>query len=46
VDPFDFLALATVAEIDKLFELEAQAKAAGLGTGERLELGRVSSVST
>ena len=36
----DLLALAIVAEIDKLFELEAEAKAAGLEAGERLELRR------
>ena len=29
-----------MAEIDKLFELEAEAKAAGLGVGERLKLRR------
>jgi hypothetical protein len=34
------LALGIVAEIDKLFELEAEAKAAGLGTAERLGLRR------
>lgn len=32
--------MGIVAEIDKLFELEAEAKAAGLGTRERLELRR------
>jgi len=34
----DLVALGIVAEIDKLFELEADAKAAGLSTAERLEL--------
>src|ERR1700739_1042844 len=34
----DLLALEIVVEIDKLFEVEADAKAAGLGAGERLEL--------
>jgi transposase len=34
------LALGIVAEIDKLFELEAEAKAAGLGAAERLGLRR------
>ena len=34
----DLLALGIVAEIDKLFELEAEAKAAGLGAAERLGL--------
>ena len=36
----DLLALGIVAEIDKLFELEAEAKAAGLGAAERLGLRR------
>jgi transposase len=36
----DLLALGIVAEIDRLFELEAEAKAAGLGAEERLELRR------
>ena len=36
----DLLALGIVAEIDKLFELESDAKAAGLGAGERLKLRR------
>jgi transposase len=36
----DLVALGIVAEIDKLFELEADAKAAGLGAAERLELRR------
>ena len=36
----DLLALGIVTEIDKLFELEAEAEAAGLGAGERLELRR------
>jgi len=36
----DLVALGIVVEIDKLFELEADAKAAGLGTEERLELRR------
>ena len=31
----DLLALGIVAEIDKLFELEAEAKAAGVGAAER-----------
>jgi Transposase IS66 family len=34
----DLVALGIVVEIDKLFELEADAKAAGLGAAERLEL--------
>ena len=34
------LALGIVAEIDKVFELEALAKAAGLGAAERLKLRR------
>jgi len=34
------LALGIVAEIDKLFELEAEAKAAGLRAAERLGLRR------
>jgi transposase len=34
----DLLALEIVAEINKLFELEADAKAAGLGAAERLGL--------
>ena len=34
----DLVALGIVVEIDKLFELEADAKAAGLGATERLEL--------
>ena len=34
------MALGIVAEIDKLFELEAEAKAAGLGAAERLGLRR------
>ena len=34
----DLLALGIVAEIGKLFELEADAKAAGLGAAERLGL--------
>jgi transposase len=36
----DLLAPGIVGEIDKLFELEVQAKAAGLGAGERLGLRR------
>jgi hypothetical protein len=36
----DLVALRIVAEIDKLFEIEADAKTAGLGAGERLELRR------
>ena len=36
----DLLALGIAAEIDKLFELESDAKAAGLGAGERLKLRR------
>jgi hypothetical protein len=36
----DLVALGIVVEIDKLFELEAEAKAAGLGATERLELRR------
>ena len=36
----DLLALGIVAEIDKLFELEAEAKAAGLGAADRLGLRR------
>jgi hypothetical protein len=36
----DLVALGIVAEIDKLFEIEADAKTAGLGAGERLELRR------
>ena len=36
----DLLALEIVAEINKLFELEAEAKAAGLGAAERLGLRR------
>ena len=36
----DLLAVGIVAEIDKLFELEAEAKAAGLGAAERLGLRR------
>jgi transposase len=36
----DLLALGIVAEIDKLFELEAEAKAAGLRAAERLGLRR------
>jgi hypothetical protein len=38
VNSKDLVALRIVAEIDKLFELDAEAKAAGLGAGERLEL--------
>jgi transposase len=34
----DLVALGIVVEIDKLFELEAEAKAGGLGAAERLEL--------
>ena len=34
------MTLGIVAEIDKLFEQEADAKAAGLGAAERLELRR------
>src|ERR1700757_206329 len=34
----DLVALGIVVEIDKLFELEADAKAAGLGAPQRLEL--------
>ena len=36
----DLVALGIVVEIDKLFELEADAKAAGLSAAERLELRR------
>jgi len=36
----DLLALGIVTEIDKLFELEAEAKAVGLGAAERLGLRR------
>jgi transposase len=36
----DLVALAIVVEIDKLFEIEADAKTAGLGAGQRLELRR------
>jgi transposase len=36
----DLVALGIVVEIDKLFEIEADAKSAGLGAGERLELRR------
>jgi transposase len=36
----DLVALGVVAEIDKLFELEADAKALGLNSAERLELRR------
>ena len=38
VNSKDLVGLGIVAEIDKLFELEAEAKAAGLGAGERMEL--------
>src|SRR5271165_2457674 len=34
----DLVALGIIVEIDKLFELEADAKAGGLGAAERLEL--------
>lgn len=36
----DLVALGIVVEIDKLFEIEADAKSAGLGAEERLELRR------
>jgi transposase len=36
----DLVTLGIVVEIDKLFEIEADAKSAGLGAGERLELRR------
>jgi Transposase IS66 family len=36
----DLVPLGIVVEIDKLFEIEADAKSAGLGAGERLELRR------